>query len=141
MRKEKTVKIDLDEKSSKDFKLWELTIEDIITLSQGNQFFKSDPPDDIKKSQSGENSGEPSSFLVEFKEYLTDLNGIMEKTCDFTLDELKPLAPSDVKRLWDGWQEVNQDFLFVLAKLQILEIGKQLLSKHIKSFSKMLAIL
>lgn len=153
MQKIKTVKIELEPGKFKDFKIKELSIADIIELTQTNSFFKAPEEDVDKKTQNGEDSGEvdfektatatiPSkTFIQELQEYGDEISKIMEKICDFDINDLRVLAPSDVRLLFDGFQEVNRDFLGVLEKLKILEMFKKVLTRHMSVFSKMLAIL
>jgi len=143
-RKIKTVKIELDDKSTKKYTIKELSIQDILDLSQDNSFFKPETANTIKKSQNGVKSAETAadkSFLEEIIEYGTEIEGVMEKICDFKLVDLKPLAPSDIKELYSGFQEVNEVFLDVLKKLGVLKMFTRMLEKHIKNFSKIAAIL
>lgn len=155
-RNHKTVKIELDDKKTKDFTVWELSILNIIELSQNNLFFKSSDQD-IKETQNGQESAknkadsseketpveEEKGFLNEIAEYGDEIQRIMDMSCDFNLTDLKKdgIAPSDIRKLWDAFQEVNVDFLDVLEKLKIIEVVGKLMSRHLNSFSKMLAIL
>jgi len=148
MRKSGTVNIDLDGGETINYTIKELTIKDIIELSQNNQFFKSEeaPTTPIEKSQNGQEpviQKRQKGFLDELKEYSDEISEVMKKTCDFKLQDLidNNLAPSEIKLLWDKFREVNQDFLDVLEKLKIIKLFSKMLEKHINNFSKILAIL
>ena len=135
-RKIKKIEIKLDDNTTKSFIIKELTVQNIIDLSQYNSFFT----DDSSENQIDKIDGESKGFLDDLVSYGSDIEQVMEKTCDFTLQDLKQLAPSDIKKLWLGFREVNHDFLSVLEKVKILEILKKLLEKHIQTFLKVVAI-
>jgi len=143
-RKVKTVKIELDDGSTKDFTIKELSIQDILDLSQQNAFFTQSATPDAKKSQNGEDPADTEAekgLMEDLTQYGATISEIMAKICDFQLVDLKPLAPSDVAELYDGFKEVNATFLGVLEKLKIPEMVSKTIQKHMSNFSKMLAIL
>ncbi|MDA3788076.1 MAG: hypothetical protein PF503_06240 [Desulfobacula sp.] len=151
MRKMKTVKITLDPVGDADsivkaFTVKELTIQNILDLSQSNAFFKKEDGSvapAIKKEQNGEESAEPApekSLMGQLTDMATEVKSIMEMTCDFTMDDLKKLSPSEVRVLFQEFQEVNQDFLDLLRTLKILQAFKGILERAFSSFSEMFVI-
>lgn len=166
MRESKTVKIQLDTSVDgkvieKEFTVKELSIRSIIQLSKNNAFFNDSkdiekepkqapistskliPTPDIKKDENGEkpeDSAEEKSLYTELTDIGTDINKIMEETCDFKMEDLMELYPSDVKKLYEAFQEVNQTFLDVLRKLKILEMFQSVMERTFNNFSGMLAI-
>lgn len=164
MRDSKTVKIQLDtgkdgEVIEKEFTVKELSIKSIIALSQSNAFFSDSkeeepkqtststskfiPTPDIKKDENGKKAEELNtnkSLYKEFTDMGIDISQIMEETCDFKMEDLIDLYPSDVRELYAAFQEVNQTFLDVLRKLKILEMFQTVMERAFNNFSKMLVI-
>ena len=145
MRKRKTVKIDLDEGKSKEFTVKELTVKNILTLAQNNPFFASseNPGQQPKKSANGgetENQVVLNGILGEFKEFGDGINDVLKVSCDFKIEDLKELAPSEIQEIYEGFREVNQTFLKILEKVKLLEAVNKIVDKTMTSFSEMLVI-
>lgn len=155
MRKSKTVKILLDKivdgkPEEKDFVVKELSIRSIIALSQNNAFFSDsadEPTDDAKKDENGKEPVEgevvarPGTTLYdELSGIGEDIKKVMEETCEFQMEDMIDLYPSDVKELYEAFQEVNQTFLDVLRKLKILDMFLKIMERAFTNFSGMLAI-
>lgn len=140
MRKIKPVKIELDpieaeaKPITKTFTVKELTCAQIIELTQTNALFGDGTAS--KNSDNGEgvtNTG----MLAALGEYGEEIRKIMKLTCDFTIEDLKPLAPSEIKQIYTAFKEVNADFLEVLEKLKITHLYKQMIDRATSAFSKM----
>lgn len=155
MRQTKTVKIQLDNGADdkiieKDFTVKELSIKSIIALSQSNSFFSdsaNDPNDDAKKDENGKEPGEDSAkpgpgvtLYEELSGMGEDIGKVMDETCDFKMEDMVDLYPSEIKELYEAFQEVNQTFLDVLRKLKILDMFLKIMERAFNNFSGMLAI-
>ncbi len=79
-------------------------------------------------------------FLDELQEIGLDIDKVMKESCDFPMKDLTPLAPSEVKEIFDGFKEVNQTFFDLLEKLKITDAFQALLEKVTKGFSVIAAI-
>jgi len=108
MRKREVIKID-----AREYTIKELTVEEIIELTQGSVFFS----DTLKGN---EKQKLPDSD--EIGRVKGDLKRVMEKCCDFTPDDLVKLAPSEINTLYDKFKEVNSDFLSFLKTMGVTEI-------------------
>lgn len=150
MRKKKTVKININEKTKKDFVVMELTIKEIIDLSQLNPLFEGDISADPKTAGKDENSvSEPEEIkedigLIdvlggEIRDFTSSAKKIMEASCEFDMAELFELTPSDVEKVFEGWREVNQTFLQCLEKVGILEALLNIIRAAILDFSETFA--
>lgn len=135
MKKSKPIEIQIDAKNKKTFTVNELTISDILTLSQNNKFFGGSDVDEKVDEKKVE-----QSFLTEVQDIFKDTGRIMELSCDFEMEDLKELAPSDVEKVFDGWKEVNETFLNLLEKMGVLQALKQIVEKGLGDFSRTLAI-
>jgi len=161
MRKRKVITIDIDEKTKKDFAVKELTLQQIIDLSQKNPLFAADTsgntelagnhtgndPEQHKKSESlpkGINPNAEKGLLEQlsgdFVDFSKAAKEVVGLSCDFQMEDLLELAPSDIKQVFDGWKEVNQTFLHFLEKMGILEAVMAIIKGAISDFSEMLAI-
>jgi hypothetical protein len=128
MRKREVVKID-----DKEFTIKELRIKDILEITQNSSFMKG-----ALKGKSGEQSEE--DFTQEIASIMEDFDKTMKYCCDFTTDDLKPLAPSEVKLLYNTFKEVNSDFLSSLKVLGVAEALLNIRDAITSKFSKTLAI-
>lgn len=144
MKKTETVKIKIDEKTEKEFTVKELTVAQIIDLSQNNPLFGATLNDadkntgnDHKTAPDDEKEGGLLSEALDLTKSASKVIGI---ACDFKVDDLKPLAPSDVKKIFDAFKRVNSTFLSLLDQLGILEITKEILGRALSDFSRTLAI-
>lgn len=145
MRKIKTVKIDLEEGKTKDYIVKELTVKNILELAQNNPFFVDTDKSgqQSKKSANGEEteSKKPDTGLFsELTEFSDGLKRVIEASCDFKLEDLEELAPSEIKEIYDGFREVNGTFLKILEKVKLLEAVNKVIDKTLTNFSEMLAI-
>jgi len=136
MKKFKIVKIQIDEKTEKEFSVKELDVGEIINLSQQNPLFGGALNDSEKTPMGKEDKG----MFSEFTGISKSIEKVMELSCDFNKDDLKKLAPSDVKTLFDEWKEVNSTFLNLLDQIGVIKASKDILKKAMNDFSKMLAI-
>jgi len=122
MKKQITVEID-----SKRFTISELTVKQIIDLSSSAKI------------------GNTIAILSEnkmvniFANFTEELKIIMEKCCDFNLEDLEKLAPSEVKQLFEAFKEVNADFLLILREVGILPALVKIKDQMAANFLKALA--
>lgn len=144
MRNIKIVKITLEgETDPREFTIKELTIEQIIELSQTSSLFGGN-----KEGENEKPAQDPATVMAmqnipilgHLKDLGFELEKVMKSTCDFSLEDLKPLAPSEVKEVWNGFKEVNQDFLEVLEKLGLTKAFELMVEKVSNSFSAIAAI-
>ena len=145
MQEIKTVKIELEKGTFKDFIVKELTVKQILELAKSNPFFAGSDKEgqQVKKSANGGETDEKpnkTGLFGELSEYGGGLKEVMEKSCNFKLEDLSELAPSDIEAIYHGFREVNQTFLKILEKVKLLEALDKILDKTIINFSKMLAI-
>lgn len=141
-KKTEIVKID-----DKEYILKELTIEQIIGIFDGSTFFSNT----LKgTADSDENNSEPEnitngekqdgSILSEIESISKDLNRIMEISCNFKINDLKKLTPSEIRKIYNAFREVNSDFFVFLEKMGVAEALTNLKDAAVIHFSKMLAI-
>jgi hypothetical protein len=150
MRKSDTVQIKLDDKNVKKFTVNELTVEEILELLQSSSVSQelasqsgADDPDGkkVQEEKQDDDIVDDSVLggLVELAAGIgADMQRIMVKSCDFTIEDLKPLAPSDIRKIWDKYKEVNSDFLGTLKALGIMEAIQEYKEATLSSFSKVL---
>ena len=62
---------------------------------------------------------------------LGDVGKLLPLTVDISPQELEELAPSEIKMLWEGFKEVNADFLAVIERLGIARTFESLIKKHL----------
>lgn len=139
-KKFKTVKIQIDEKTEKGFTVKELSVQDIIDLSQNNPFFGASLNDENKTTENPAVNDSEKGFMTELSGFGDSAREIMVRSCDFTIDDLKKLAPSDIDLLFTEWKEVNSSFLSWLDKMGILSAAGDILKKALSDFSRTLAI-
>lgn len=135
----KTVKI-----GDKSFTVCELTVQEIITLINEASFFKDKEEDGVEKTEIQDISEDLVvnrilANLDGFDLVKKDLEKILEKCCDFTIQDLIPLPPSKIKEIVLAFKEVNADFLSVLASLKIPEVIKDLWHNYVTAFLERLA--
>lgn len=126
MRKREVVKID-----SKEYTVKELTVEEILDLMNNSTFFGGDSLKD-KGVEEQEEKKDDIGIL------LGDVKLLMEKSCDFEFDDLKKLAPSEIKLLYDGWNKANSDFLSIVKVLGFSEILSNIKDAVLSNFSNLL---
>jgi hypothetical protein len=144
MKKTKTVKIKIDEKTEKEFTVKELTVAQIIDLSQNNPLFGATLNDKNKTTGKTQKKvpekEEQGGFLASAVGYSESAQACMKLCCDFDIKDLKPLAPSDIKEIFDAFKEVNSTFLSLLDQMGIIKATKGILDRALSDFSRMLAI-
>jgi hypothetical protein len=131
MRKSMVVKID-----GKEFTIKELTLKEIIELLQESKF--------IGDSQVGEGEQQTEksmeeAMILKLQSLPGDFDKLLEKSCDFKVEDLFTLAPSEIKIITDGFKEVNSDFLAALKHLGVTEAIQAIKDVALIRFSKTLA--
>ena len=125
MREVKVIPIEIEKGLKKEFTISELTIQNILDLSQTNSLL------------GGVETQKPGVtlpgfyFMNQLLSFRPDVEHIMAVSCDFKYDDLLALAPSDVKVLLDGFLEVNQTFLDVLEKMGAGQILRSIIRDFI----------
>lgn len=137
----------------KEYKIEELTVQEIITLINDASFFQKQNKE-LEETKETKETEELkiedvsetlviNSILAQLEGFnlaKKDLENMMKLCCDFELKDLIPLAPSEIKELITVFREVNAPFLSVLESLQIPQILKDLWEVYLMGFSKKLAI-
>lgn len=126
MKKTKEVLI-----NERKFSVSELTVGQIIEVAQDSTVFNS-------LANLSPESG--NSISISFQFISKELTSVMEKCCDFKLEDLKELTPSEIKQLLQAFQEVNSDFLELLGEVGILAALKKIQTKIVSDFSNLLAV-
>lgn len=129
MRKRKVVKID-----EKEYTIKELSVQDIIDLTSGNSFLSGAL---LKESSSAGQDTKGGNLNMDG--FNSDVAAIMAKCCDFSIADVKKMAPSEIRLLYDAFNEVNADFLAILKTLGIADILVHLKEAVLSGFSKQLA--
>ena len=130
-RRREVVKID-----DKEYSIKELTVQDIIDITSGSMFFSGL----LSGKSKEENPASNEPPLSEIQTILSDIDRVMEKTCDFKVKDLYHLAPSDIRKLYETFQKVNSDFLLVLEKVGAVELLAGIRDTALNHFSKALVI-
>jgi hypothetical protein len=131
MRKTETVKIKIDDSTEKSFEVRELTVEEIIKLTTGSEFFN--PP---KRNGSEEQDG----LFDQFSGIGRDIQALMDLCCDFTVDDLRPLTPSAVNEIYEAFQRVNKSFFSSLKAMGVAQALIEVRDAALMNFSEQLAI-
>lgn len=141
------MKIQIDLKTKKEFTVTELSVAEIIALGQENPLFGATLNDDDETAEKGTaNDSEPTGkkkdrgMLDDILDISKSARGVMAVSCDFDLDDLKPLAPSDVDKIFKDFKEVNSTFLTLLEKMGIIQASKDIVEKAMSDFLRTLAI-
>ena len=137
----KTVKID-----NAEYQFKELTVEEIIELTTGSQFFSDKLKGAEDKQTDEKNEGEKKPDLEEsLFDFLVPLSGdlkrIVEKSCDFKVEDLKKHTPSEIKQLYEAFEEVNKSFFDTIKVLGITEALTTIKEVILDNFSRMLVTL
>ena len=166
MKKIKSIEIKINATDIKKFEVRELTVGQLIELSQKNSFFKPETgtgKDLNEKSKTAGNStkieqgdtksGKPdiASVKSDIKsdepaiiELLKEVTGAVEEvvnmSCSFKMKDLKELSPSEVKEVYDAFLEVNETFLDLLEKMGVKAATKSILQAGLSSFLETAAI-
>jgi len=114
MRKTHSFKI---EDYDRSFEVYELTIRQIIDLMQDEKI-----TDNLS--------------LNAFKEYFGE--AILPAVTNVSIDDLIDMAPSDIKVIWDKFQETNKVFFGAARQLGLEEVIHNLRRAIIEDFSKLL---
>lgn len=131
-RKREVVKID-----DKEYTIDELTVGEIIDITQGSVFFSSS----LKGDGVGNNESEKDGgFGSEISGIMSDLKRVMDTCCDFGPDDLIKLTPSQIREIYEGFKKVNSDFLSSLKALGVAEALISIRDVALNRFSKMLVI-
>ena len=111
MRKQKQIEVQLDDGSTKQVLIKELSLTQIERLSMEAIGLPS-------KLQA-----EETSIPDELKKFFQDQ--LLPITTNLTFDEVKRMFPSDLEEVLKGIQEVNKSFFTLLVKLDVIEWAKQ----------------
>lgn len=148
----KTTTVTLNDKA---FVIRELTVDEIIQLvnestlwggrlNEGNGAGKEAKTNQKAQEQTGEKKAETGikSALEELTllatGLTTDMKKMMEKSCDFSITDLRPLAPSEIRQLVKAFEEMNNDFLELLKALGLKEVILEVREATLSSFSRTL---
>ena len=112
MRKQKQIEVQLDDGSTKQVLIKELSITQIECLTMEAIGLPS-------KIQA-----EETSIPDELKKFFQDQ--LLPITTNLTFDEVKRMFPSDLEEVLKGIQEVNKSFFTLLVKLDVIEWAKQI---------------
>jgi len=128
MRRREVVEID-----NRKYEIQELTVKDIIELTENSQF--------LNTLKGGAEEQKPSVEMNDLQILREEFTAIMERCCDFTVEDVQKhnLAPSDIRKLYDKWVEVNSDFLAVLKAVGIAELFVEIKNALLTNFLRMLA--
>ena len=101
--KQKEVEIDIDDNTIKKIILYEIRPYDAIQILQG----------------------------IDDKQQVIDIIEKLLVLCsNLTIDDLKTLYPSDIQKIYIAFKEINSPFVKFSSKLNLLEIGKQIIGKE-----------
>ena len=141
MHKIISIPILIKEGTTTDFIVHELTVEQLIELAQINPLFggkKGVQKEESEKEIVNPFGGHPlGGFFGELSSIFGSGEKVIKMSCKFGIDDLKPLAPSDLQKIYEGFLAVNQTFLGMLEKLGILQVLKERLKEIMSDFSKM----
>ena len=132
MRLQKDINI---EGIKKVFVVKELTVAEIIDQYNKSEFLNSSDDKKGKTTTDGDN------LPGEIGEMLRDLKQIVDVGCNFKMEDLKPLAPSEIKQIYNGFKEVNTDFFDFLQALGVTEALMEIKDVALNNFSKVLVSL
>lgn len=131
MQEIKEITIEIKKGESKVYCIKELTLNNLIELSQTNSLLGggSEKEGPVRKIPG-------LAFVNKLIAFRPDVESILKMSCNFTFEDLLELPPSDIKILFEGFQEVNQVFLEGLEKLGVLQMLKMLIADFTEAFSK-----
>jgi hypothetical protein len=66
------------------------------------------------------------------------LVGLLPEFSNITIADLKKMAPSEIRQLWEGFKEVNSDFFEVSRALGVSGLLETLKEAILSDFSKLL---
>lgn len=125
MKKRETIEI-----NEKQFTISELTVRQIIEIAQNSQ-----TETGLALLTTGENVSLNTIFTI----FLEELKAIINLCCDFTIEDLEDLAPSEIKLLFAAFKEVNADFLLAMGEVGIITALNNIKNQMVVNFSKVLA--
>lgn len=111
--------------NDKEYTVRELTVQDIIDLMNDSIFF-------------GASKGNKPEGKNDFVLVAEDLSKAMKKCCDFDINDLKPLPPSEIKNIYNAFMEVNATFLEILKALGMTKVLEKIQEAILQNFSKLL---
>lgn len=128
MRVRTEVKID-----DKEFVVRELTIREIIDFFQGAM-------ENARKAETQEKK-EPVSDTEAFDWLKEEMETLMKLSLEgnHTVDELYSMAPSELKKLYNAFEEANQVFFDIAARTGVVRILEALKDSIMSDFSGVLA--
>lgn len=118
MRRTKNVEI---EGHAKSFIINELTVAQVMGLMQREDLF------DVEDKS------------IENIQRIA--NEMLPLFSNVTIEDLKKMAPSEIRTLWDAFKEVNSDFFDVARALGLTEVLETLRRAIMSDFSKLLVSL
>lgn len=68
---------------------------------------------------------------LEDGDILKNIEKLLPYAADIKFEELECMAPSEIKILWEGFKEVNADFLALVERLGIVKTLENLTRKHL----------
>lgn len=146
--------------NDREFIIRELTVEEIIKLTNESTLLHGTPEQgngvegqkEDGKAQEGEKDSnlntdklaEDIATTLKDMVLLTtglteDIRRMMDISCNFKIEDLKPLAPSEIKYLVEKFKLVNETFLGVLKGLGLQEVILEVREATLSSFSRTLA--
>ena len=116
-RLEETIQIEIDDKTKKDYKVYEMRVKDVLTL--------------VSKADSETKSTDKDA------EDIADIMGEVSKyiglATDLTIEDAQELYPNDLMKIYEGIKRVNSVFFSIAEELNLLpaviEIGREAVQK------------
>lgn len=135
--KRKTITLKINNKE-KDFTIRELTVQEIIDITENSVFFNS-TEENRKAYEETKEKFAKFKFLGEIATMFFDLEKVIKLSCtNFSLDDLKELTPSQIREIHEVFKEVNSDFLDSLKAIGVLELLKNIKEAVVHRFSRIL---
>lgn len=116
MKRLKRIEID---GQKKPFEVWEMTVAQVLEFAQREDLFSE----------------------LSLKDFVRLAEELLPEFTNATVDDLKKLAPSEIRELWEGFKEVNSDFFDVARAVGLTGLLEHLQRAIISDFSKLLASL
>lgn len=113
MRRTKNIDI---EGFSKSFTVNELSVAQVMELMQDNEIFSDTSLAGLQKA----------------------LARVLPQVSNVTVEDLKKMAPSEIRVLWEGFKEVNSDFFEVSRALGVTGLLEEIKLALMSDFSKLL---
>lgn len=115
MRLSKEVEIQIDEKTTKTYTVYEARPKDLFDI--WNKATGS-PDKDTGKDKDKDKNDE--------KAFLEILKKTLPLCSDVTIEDLKTLYPGDIEKIYNGFLEVNAPFLRVARAMNLDQFGAKL---------------